>query len=239
MIDPQLPGGWKETNVSFSAANTTLAKILCDVTPPRVGAVITGELAIPGETGVRQRVFTGGQRIIDGSISSSDTVAKEIAIYTGSQTSLYADMGAVTTTTTNTLNRTIGSFITDGYKVGDKVMMFGTTSAANEGLALIVTTVTALTLVFNGTLVTNETMAAGFRVIRVSLRTRKTIAIGAGNSGAVQPVPLLGGNQDPAAFPPPDTGLSLSEKGVLIVAMSATVSALPVTVDVSAGSTLY
>lgn len=239
MLDVQLPGAWKNGNESFTAANTTLAKILLDVTPAVVGAAVSGEVPVGGESLVRQRVFTGGQRVIGGSISSTDGTAREAIIYFGKQMSLFANMGTVTTSGTNALNRSTGSFINDGFKVGDTVMFFGAASAANNGLLLQVTAVTATVLTFNGTAITNETEAAGFRVFKVTQRTHRTVPINAGNTGAIPAVQLIGGTQDPSAFPAPDTGWSLDADNALIVAMTATVSALPARVDFQAESTLY
>lgn len=239
MIDPQLPGQWKEWVESFTITNSTLAKILCDVAPAMVLPAIAGEIPLAGEATVRQRVLTGGQRIIDGNISSTDGVAKSARLYVGRQTSLFANMGVVSTTGTNALNRTVGSFIADGYKIGDTVMLFGAPTAANNGLLLVVTGVTALALTFNGILLTNEAMAAGFRVFRVAQRTQRGVPINAGNTDTAPAVQLLGGGQDPATFGPPDTGLSLDADGVLIVALSAAASALPAQVMFHAISALY
>src|SRR4051812_35347702 len=106
MIDAQLPGAWKNYGENFSITNGTLAKILADVAAPQVKPAIAGELALPGEATVRQRVLTGGQRIIDGVISSTDGTARSAVFYIGKQTSLFANMGTVTITGTNVLYRT-------------------------------------------------------------------------------------------------------------------------------------
>lgn len=240
MIDPQLPGVWKDWIANITTTVGANARVLVDVTPAAVQAVVPSEVAIPGESTVRQRILTGGQRVIDGGISSTDGTARSAAIYLGKQTTLYANMGVVTTTATNALNRTVGSFITDGYKVGDACMFFGSTSAANDGIqALIVTGVTATVLTFNGALLANETMAAGFRVFRVAKRTQKAIAINAGSLDATPPVPLFGGTQDPGMAPQPDTGMSFGPDDAMIVAMTAAISALPARVDFHAVSILY
>lgn len=240
MIDPQLPGNWKTWLANFSVTNGALAKILADVAPPVVQPVIAAETAIPGESSVRQRILTGGQRIIDGIVSSTDGTARSVCFYVGKQATLYANMGVVTITATNALNRTVGSFVTDGYKVGDICMFFGSTSAANDGIqGLLVTGVTATVLTFNGALLTNETMAAGFRVFRVALRTRKGVPLNAGNADAAPPVPFFGGTQDPSTPSQPDAGWSLGADDALIVAMAAAVSAVPATVNFSAHAVLY
>ncbi len=240
MIDAQMVGAWKEWGATFIAATGTLGKILCDVTPAAVAAAVTGETSLPGETQVRQRVRTGGQRIIDGVVSSTDGSARSMLFYIGTQMTKQADMGGTSTITgSNTFNRASGSFIADGWKVGDGVMPFDMATAANNGVLGIVTTVTSTTLVVNGTPYTNETMPAGSRIFRVELRTRKGIPINSGNTDSAPPVPVLGGSQDPSQLPPPDTGISLGPDGALIAAMVAAVSALPAQVSVTGHSALY
>lgn len=241
MIDPQLPAMWQEyPSASFIAASGTQAKILVDVAPPIVVPAIPGETALPnGESAVRQRVRTGGQRIIDGSISSTDATPRSLLLYLASLLSLFANMGAPTVTGTNAINRTAGSFITDGWQVGDSAMGFGYTTAANNGVMAIVTAVTGSGLTFNGTPFTNETIPAGFRLFRVSQKTRKPIPANSGNTDILPPIPLLGGPQDPTALLGSDIGLSLGPNGALIAAMAASVSALPAQVQAHAISVLY
>lgn len=238
MIDAQLPGQWQGSEVSFVAANGTQAKILCDVAPPMVVPAIAGEVQLPGESTVRQRIRTGGQRIIDGAIASTAAV-NSILMYLGTLLSLYAGLGVPTITGTNTLNRTAGSFITDGWKVGDSLMGFGHLTPANDGVMAICTAVAAGALTFNGAPFTNENVPAGYRAFRVALKTRRGVPLNAGNTDAIPPVQLLGGTQDPSAFLPPDTGLSLGPNDALIVAMAAAVAALPAQVQAHAISVLY
>lgn len=241
MIDAQLPGQWKENTVSITAANTTQAKILCDVAPAGLMAAISGETALPGEAAARQRIVTGGQRVIDGDWTSTDSVAKSGRLWVASQLSLYANMGTVATTaTTNgTFTRSAGSFITDGWQVGDSATVFGSATAGNNGVLVQLTTVVAGTITFNGTPLAANTEGAGFRLVRVSLRYQKAIAITAGSIDGTPPVPLFGGTQDPGSLPPPDTGLSLGPNGMLLASLAATASALPARIDVHALVALY
>ncbi len=240
MIDGTLPGYWNNNTVSFTAASTTSAKILVDVSPAQVVAAISGETALPGESTVRQRVLTGGCRVIDGKATSSDSVARALLVYEGVQTSLYANMGTVATTATtnSTITRTVGSFITDGFQIGDNIMVFGAVSAANNGMIAIVTGVAAGTLTLSGTTAISvaETQSAGFRIIRVGAAYRKPVAITAGTDGTTAPVPIIGGTLDPRTD---TTGISLGANGMLIVGMQATISALPAVVSVTANFGLY
>lgn len=239
MREPTYPGYWDNQVVSFTITNSTQAKILCDVTPAQVVAAVSGETALPGESAIRQRVLQGGCRIIDGTIASTDSAAKSLLSYVGVQTSLYANMGVVTTTATtnSTVTRNAGSFITDGYQVGDKIMLFGCVTGANNGTTNIVTGVAANTLTVSGTtgIPTAETQGAGFRIIRLGRGTQIAIPANSGNADATPAIKLIGTNESRT-----DTsGVQLGATGMLIVAMSAAISALPAQIDVSAQRGLY
>ncbi|OIR02625.1 hypothetical protein GALL_153390 [mine drainage metagenome] len=233
MIDGTLPGYWDNKVANFTAANGTQAKVLVDVSPAQVAAAIVGEAALPGEASVRQRVMTGGCRVIDGLISSSDSAAKSVAVWQGVQATLYANMGAPTITALNVINRTVGSFVDDGYSVGDSCMLFGATTAANDGVLAQVTAVTALALTFNGTPFTNEASAAGFRIVRVGRAKQIAVPANAGSSDSVSSVSLLLGAQTDS------TGIQLGANGMLIAGLVAAASALPAQVSVSANVGLY
>lgn len=239
MIDAQLPGQWKQNILSFTITNTTQAKILVDVAPPLVVAVISGEVALPGESAVRQRILTGGQRVIDGNWTSTDGTARSGRLWVAQQQSLFANMGTVSISGTNAVNRSVGSFITDGWEVGDTFMVFGSATAANNGVFAQVTAVTATVLTANGAPFSNVSEGAGFRVLNVALRYQKPLAITAGTIDGTPPVPLLGGTQDPSSAPQPDIGISLDQNGMLLASVAATLSALPARVDVHAQAILY
>lgn len=240
MLDPSYGAYWRLSTCGFVAADGVQAKILVDETAAQVLAVISGEAALPGEASVRQRVLMGGCRVIDGSVASTDGTARSLLIWLGRVLSRVSDFGATTTVTgTNTFNRATGSFVTDGWRTGDIVMPFGMTTAANNGVPGVVTTVTATTLVANGTPYTNETMPTTARLMRISQRTRRGIPISSGNTDSAPPVPLMGGAQDPAAAALPDTGYSLGAEDVMIVGMVAAVSALPASVQVQAIAARY
>jgi hypothetical protein len=240
VLDPTYGTYWRTWSCGFVAGDTTQAKILVDETPATVLAAVSGETALPGEATVRQRILQGGCRVIDGSIASSDGTARSVRTYLGRVLSRASAFGAtLTVTTQNTFNRASGSFITDGWRTGDIVMPFDMTTAANNGVLGVVTAVTATTLVVNGTPYTNETMPATARLVRVTQRTQKAVAINAGNTDSAPAVPLMGGTQDPASAALPDTGYSLGDTDVMIVGMVATVSALPARIDVQAITARY
>ena len=220
-----LPGGYADTKqAGFIAASGTLAKVLADVT------TVTG-------------ILLGGQRVYDITVASTDSVANALFLWEGVQTTLYANMGTATTTaTTNaTLTRTTGSFITDGWQVGDSVMMMGAVSSANNGLAGVITTVAALTLTLNGVPsgMVAETEGAGFRLIKVTRRDPVIVPANAGNATSVSAVntnvQVVGNGQDATRDP---TGIELGLNSMLLVSLYQATSALPAQIQVTAKAAL-
>lgn len=226
---------------SLSVTNGTNAKILGDCQSASVAAAVPGETMLPGEPTLRQRVRQGGMRIIGGSISSTDGTARSVLIYIGEcLTTQDAAVTGVLGLTTGSVTRTIGSYITDGWRPGDSLMLFGPPSAnnvgsatqANVGALAQVTVVSALALTVAGTPFTADAaLPSGARLFRVALRTRRALAANAGNADATPPVVLMGGTQDPASANLPDTGWELGANNALIVAVTAAVSAAPARLD--------
>ncbi|RJF84881.1 hypothetical protein D3877_10415 [Azospirillum cavernae] len=224
------------------AANGTNAKIFVDCLPPSIVAAITGETALPGEGAVRQCILRGGGRVIDGSVSSTDGSAKSLLIYNGERLTDQSNAGVMSLTTSG-VARTAGSFISDGWTVGNALMLFGpplarnigSATQANTGLLAIVTAVSALALSVSGTPFTvDAALPPGARLFRVSQHTRRAIPASAGNADGTPPVPLIGGTQDPSAPSQPDAGWEMGQSNAVIVALVAAVSALPARIDLRA-----
>jgi len=217
-----VPVGFQQIRpVTFTVTNGTAAKV---VQEPLAAAA----------AGATSPLYYGGCTIIDLTATSSD-VAKDVILYEGVVTTTQETTatGAMTTTA-STITRTNGTFITDGYKVGDNVMIFapeGTTpNAAVDGILATLTTVVALTLTANGTPFGALTLATGSRVVRVANLFRATVAASSGTTASAPNVKLLGNAQDQSAI--------LAEKklgatDMLIIAMQAAVGALPAYVSIA------
>jgi hypothetical protein len=102
---------------------------------------------------------------------------------------------------------------------------------ASDGIAGIVTSVSATALVVSGTPFTNETLVVGTRLCRVSQQFRTTIKANSGNSATVQNVSLIANGMDNTAD---KLGVWLGATGMKIVAPFAAVSALPAVISVNA-----
>lgn len=229
--------------LSFIAADSTAAKILVDVQIAKVMAAISGETAIPYnnaalEFAARQRLLLGGFSLLGGRgsfIGSTDGSAKSVLLYPARLASTMGN-GTGTITSQNLITRNDGgSYLTDGWRRGDSVFMFGTATAANEGVMGIVTTVTALVLTVNGTPYTNDgALTTGTRLVRAGQGKRIAVPANSGNSDTIANVALLGGTYDPSVASLPDTGWTFGASGMILAAMVAATSALPAQVNLFA-----
>ena len=225
MSTPQfasVPGGFADIKiVSFIAASLTNAKVLADVSPA------SGN-------------YLGGQRAYDIVATSTDSVDNALTVWEGVQATQQANMGtaAVTANTNATATRTTGSFITDGWNVGEVAMLFGALTAANNGVPLIVTAVAAGTLTFSGVpsgfTAETETSSA-FRLVRVARRAPIKVPANSGNATGTSPsipnVQIVGQGLDQTRDP---LGIEIGANSLLIVAPYQAVSALPAVLQVSA-----
>lgn len=246
---------------SIIAATGTRARMLVDQAPgglrlPDSTLIETPGTAAPSGTPI---VTRGGQRIIGGTIASTDASTKDVILYRGQvlTTQSAGATGALQAATTSSVSRATGSFITDGWTPGDTLMVFGPgptvlggqgtpehsstpAALASGGVAVQITAVAATTLTANGTPLTVESWP-GCRLVRVAQVCRFTVAASAGNAAATASVALLGNSNeaDINSLAAADRGLSLGPADVLIVAAQAAVSALPARLDVNAVSLLY
>lgn len=216
-----LPAGFRSPRpVAFTAANGTTAKILVDQMP---AALANG--ALPP--------YYGGGSLLDLTATSTDASNRDVTIYMGTvlTTQDATATGTITTGAQNSLTRTAGSWLADGFEVGLLAMVFAASGVAQvvtgiDGLPLIVTGVTATVLTFNGTPLAagSNVLSAGSRIMAVADKARVTVTANAGN-GTVPNVCLLGNSlQDNSKVP---TEIKLGTDNVLIAAMAAAVSALP------------
>jgi hypothetical protein len=84
------------------------------------------------------------------------------------------------TTTTSTIVRASGSFITDGYREGDVLTLTGDVTTANNSLRMQVYTVSALTITLYGTPLTLNATPRAVTVVRL-----KKVITPAGNSAVL------------------------------------------------------
>ena len=128
-------------------------------------------------------------------VASSDAGANEVQLGIGKPITLQANMGVGSFVDggggSDTITRSSGSFVTDGWQVGDRIQALGATTLANDFDAIL-TAVAALTLTFaTATVSTAEAFPTGCMLLRLAQLWRKTIAINAGTIAATVPVSML------------------------------------------------
>jgi hypothetical protein len=147
-------------------------------------------------------LFYGGASLIDGTLASTDSVARDVSLWKGKilTTQSIAATGALATATTSSITRAGGSFLIDKWKVGDQIMLFAPRdtlpNAAVDGILATISAVAALTLTVAGTPFAVLALAAGTRICRVARLLCTAVPIGAGSSGTVPNVKLVNNAND-------------------------------------------
>jgi hypothetical protein len=177
-----------DTDSGFIVTATGTAAVLILEPQPAAAATATSPL------------YFGGCTVIDGTISTTESVARDLQVWKGKNITTVGGSTGTVTTTTSTIVRASGSFITDGWRVGELVMTFapnaGAANAAQDGVVGTITTVAALTLTVSGTPFAALTLLTGTRIARVRRVFVTTIPIGAGTTAAAANVKLINNSND-------------------------------------------
>lgn len=231
-----VPASFDTRYTQFTVGNTTIAKVLVEA---QASAAASGN----------NPLFIGGFSLLELLASSTDAAAKDIIIWEGEvlTTQDATNTGALATATSSTITRatsTPQSFITDGWKVGDALMVFTPDNSAQvgtgiDGIKAILTGVAAGTLTVNGTPFSTGTLTAGTRLVRVSQLARHTIAINAGNTATASGTPnvnLLNQSMDISTF---KNDRKFGSTAMIIGGLQANASALPAQISVLARYAKY
>jgi len=129
---------------------------------------------------------------------------------------------AITKAATDTVTRTNGSFIADGWRVGQICFAINENVNPQNQVLQIVTTVAAATLslganIFNAT---DATPGAGLQLVMGNLLDSITNVSGAGNTNAVPALNLMSTTNFPSFLPSPDTFLLLDSFEYLLLSVA-------------------
>lgn len=214
---------------SFIAADTTKVKLIVD---PQGAAAAAGT----------QPLKQGGCTVIDCTIASSDATARDVQLWAGSVvTTQEATATGTITTTTSTIVRATGSWITAGVRPGCLVMMFAPLNLAEnasiDGILGVVTAVTATTITVNGTpFAVSAGLAAGTRIAIMSPLYRVNVPGSSGVSSSVPNVAVIDAANNNGVI---RTELKLGATNILAAGMAATINPLPAYVNVAAQIARY
>ena len=209
---PIFIGSWRVENTVLIAAHSTT-------------------LALP--------IFTAGSsgsRVHGISLAATDSGANTAVLYYAKRMTLESEMtvGAFVDNggSPDTITRTAGSFVTDGWLVGDRLLVSGPTTLANS-FFVTVTVVAALTLSFvTATVDTAENFPTGAVMWRLSQLHLTTLAANAGNAASTDALDMLITDW-PIADITPDRYIILGANDSLAMSVGTAVGASPDRIDIS------
>ena len=132
----------------------------------------------------------------------------------------------------DTITRTGGSFVTDGWLIGDRLLVSSPTTLANSFL-VVITAVVALTLTFaTATVDTAENFPTGAIIWKLSQLHLTTLAANAGNAASTDALDMLITDW-PIADVSPDRYIILEANDGLAFNVGTAVGASPDRVDIA------
>ena len=172
-------------------------------------------------------------------VAQTEATARNLTLGIGRRLSIPSNFGATkTVTATNQINRASGSFITDGWRVNDIVMLVNLTDLftdANHSTFGVVSAVTATALTVIGTPFSNQSpMSDNLHLYKVGVQTMHNIPASAGASNSVPSVAALGTTQWPMIDSSPGRFLTMGPNDVLVGQLGAAMTSTNRT-DVTVG----
>ena len=179
---------------------------------------------------------SSGSRVHGISVTNTDSGGNTMILYYARPLTLVANMGtgafANNGGSPDTITRTSGSFVTDGYLVGDRIWVHGATTLAN-GFFVTLTVVAALTLTFaTATTDTAENFPTGAIIYRLSQLHLTTLAANAGNAASTDALDMLITDW-PIADVTPDRYITMGALDALVFSVGTAVGASPDRIDIA------
>lgn len=167
---------------------------------------------------------TKGSKLIQFGITSSDTGANKLLLAKGKALTLQSNMGVGTFVDggggSDSITRTSGSFVSDGWLDGNVLQAIGATTLANDFRAVL-TSVAALTATFaTGTVSVQEALASGAKLYKLVQIGLIEIAAQAGTVSATASVNGLDTSEMPWINTKPNDYMPIAADEVLFGALS-------------------
>ncbi len=177
-----------------------------------------------------------GSRVHAISVANTDSGGNTMIAYHADPMTLQSNMGTGAFVdgggSSDTITRTSGSFITDGWLVGDRLWVYAPTTLAN-GFFVTLTAVAALTLTFaTNTTDTAENFPTGAIIYRLSQLHLTTLVANAGNAASTDALDMLLTDW-PMADASPDRYITLGALDALVFSVGTAVGASPDRVDIT------
>ena len=178
-----------------------------------------------------------GSRVHGISVANTDASGNTAILYYAKRMTLASAMGTGTFVDggggSDTITRTSGSFVTDGWLAGDRLLVAGASTLANS-FFVTVTGVAALTLTFaTATVGAAESLPSTAVIYKLSQLHLTTLAANAGNAASTSTLDLLITDW-PIADVTPDRYILIEGNDALAVSVGTAVGASPDRVDISA-----
>lgn len=178
---------------------------------------------------------SSGSRVHAISVAATDAGANTLLVYYADALTLESNMGTGAFVdnggSADTITRGSGSFITDGWLVGDRLWVHAPTTLLN-GFFVTVTVVAALTLSFaTGSTNTAENFPTGAIIYRLTQLHLTTLAANAGNAASTDALDALSGDF-PAVDATPDRYITMGALDALVFSVGTAVGADPDRIDI-------
>ncbi len=179
---------------------------------------------------------SSGSRVHGIAVAATDSGANTALLYYAKRMTLESAMGTGAFVdnggSPDTLTRTSGSFVTDGWKIGDRMLVADPTTLANSFFVTL-TVVAILTLTFvTASVDTAEDLPSGAIIYRLSQLHLTTLAANAGNAAATDALDMLKTDW-PIADTTPDRYITIGADDALAMSFGTAVGAAPDRVDVT------
>lgn len=151
-----------------------------------------------------------------------------VSLYRGVVLTLASNMGTATLTkgTPDTITRSSGSFLTDGWLQNMRVFLLGSTTLANDVATFLSAAVTSTTLTMTAsTLNTSESFPSTGKLIQLSYLASMSLPASSGSSSSVASVSGLNPADLATLFGVPDNFLTLGASDMLLASVSTAVAA--------------
>jgi len=201
--------------------------------PAYIGNYRTEQLALVPDFAARPRILwrapsdttIRGSRIHALAYANSTGGTRTVDLMLGKVMTKGADMGAPAITGLNAMTRSAGSFLTDGWRIGQRLLLQGATTVANDALA-VVTAVAAGQLTFAAaTFSVNEALPAAIELIRATQLHSTNVAVSSGFTDGSPSVSGLNNSMMPALDQSPGRFLTLGANELLLARITAAAAA--------------
>ena len=177
-----------------------------------------------------------GSRIHSINATNTDAGGNTLVMYYAKRMTLQSNMGVGAFVdgggSDDTITRTVGSFITDGWTIGDRLLVADPTTLANSFFVTL-TGVIALTLSFvTATVDTAENFPSGAIIYRLAQLHLSTLAANAGNAASTDSLDMMI-TDFPSVDVTPDRYLTLEANDCLAFNVGTAVGADPDRVDIT------